>query len=243
MIKSEYKLKGITIQNEFLLQWMLRGVRSFNRGTRRKCPPILTQHLPHILSQVSNISNPYDARLYRAMILLSFHCLLQVGEITQSDHNIQESSVEILSRHLSGASYLQETKNVVIIHFRSTKMDPFGEKSQITWCTTESNPQICPVRALFDFLASRPEGGEFPFCTPSGAPIRRHAFVTIFNAACALAVGNEAHIKTHSICMGGAVYMLLSGWTLDQIMARGRWVMPKIAKKYFQSIHAVFQAM
>ncbi len=73
-IRSQYRLKGIEIENEFLLMRILRGVKSFKRGPRRVRLPLLVQQLPDILRQVSFVTTPYQASLYQAMILLAFHC-------------------------------------------------------------------------------------------------------------------------------------------------------------------------
>ncbi len=239
-IRSEYKILGVTVKNEFLLR-LLKGVRSLNRGVRRKRLPILNQHLPNLVSQIKNISSPYDGLLYSAMTLLAFHCLLRVGEITDSEHNLRESGMEILARHLSRSVNLTEAKTIILLKFGSTKTDPYGEKEQFTWCATELQPNICPVRALYSYLSVRPSNAEFLFCPPQGLPIERKAFIRVLNMACALAIDNSAQYKSHSLRMGGAVYMLLSGWSMEQIMARGRWVTPEIAKKYCLSIQHVFQ--
>ena len=177
------------------------------------------------------------------MTLLAFHCLLRIGEITSSEHNLSWSSLEILARNLTKAGNLTNAKSVLILRFGSMKMDSHGEKEQLTWCATEINKPICPVQHMYQYLAIRPNCNGPLFCTPEGNPVPHQAYVLAFSTACALAIGNSSHYKTHSLHMGCAVYMLLSGWTLEQIMATGHWVMPDIAKRYCQSIQCTFQTM
>ncbi len=57
-IRSEYKLIGQDVQNEFLIRRMIRGVKTFNRGERRVRLPILVQHLEPMLHSLSLFLGP-----------------------------------------------------------------------------------------------------------------------------------------------------------------------------------------
>ncbi len=225
-ICSEYKLLGIKVQNEFLLQRILHGVCTLNKGPRWVCFPVLIQHLPHVIAQIGYLASPYHRHLYSAMTYMAYHCLLWVGKITDSPHNIRERDVEFLTRHIHRVSNLQMATNVVLVRFALTRTDPHGEKQQVTWCAMERDPQICSIKVLLDYLAVKPPMTEFFFVNPDKRPVSREAFITVLNKAMALATGDTCHYKSHSLRMGGAVYLLLSGWSLDQIMVRRRWVTP-----------------
>lgn len=98
-VRSEFKLLGIMVKNEFLLQRILKGVQNLNHGLRQPRYPVLVQQLPAILAQIGHVTTCYQHKLFSAMALLAFHCLFRVGEITASPlpHNIQENCVEFLT--------------------------------------------------------------------------------------------------------------------------------------------------
>ena len=63
----------------------------------------------------------------------------------------------------------------------------------------------------------------------------RTYFVNALNEALD-ALGGGFTYALHSLCMGGAAHLYLMGWSVNQIMEKGRWVNPDVAKRYCESI-------
>lgn len=170
-IKSHYRLKGEMVDNQFLLKQMLQGVRKFNRGEHLKCMPVLVQYLPWVLEQWEWGRTPYEKSLFQALVLVMFHALLQVGEVTESPHNLKHSSLNVLARHFDPNTNLLEHQVVITLDFRTTKTDQCREQSQWTWFAKEESENICPVRAMLRYLALRPQGSIWLFCDELGRPL------------------------------------------------------------------------
>ncbi len=201
-IRSEYKIQ---VQNEFLLMRLLYSVRCLNQGQRCQRNQILIQHLTPLLAQIGYFTDTYTTILYRAMILLSFHCLLRISEVTKSPHNLRATHLEVLVRNISMVPNLALAKTLLLVTFGLTKTDQTGEEHQFTWCAKELEPQVCPIMAMMKYLAICPKDLEFLFCDSVGMPVKWEHFISVFNKASALAIHNMASYSTHSLCMGGGV--------------------------------------
>ncbi len=237
-IKSHYKLQGVEIQNELLLSRMIRGVRNFNKGER--CPrlPLLIQQLSLIIDAIQARFPRYYQILYKSMVLTMFHGLLRVREVTDTKHNLLAKNVSILTRHLDESRSLTQHQNLVTLHFDTTKSDQYGTKNQWTWFGPEKNSP-CPVRAILEYIRIRPQATWF-FVKPNGLPIPRPEFLQTLNEVFAQVLHGHILYHSHSLRMGGAVYLMLNGWSKEQIMAKGRWVSSETADKYCNSIHKLF---
>ncbi len=148
-----------------------------------------------------------------------FHCLLCVGEVTKSLHNVWQEGFTLLARHYCGTP-LEAHTLVAFFTFSSTKTDQLGVKNQWTWAGAEEWDSICPIKRLLSFLEVRGEL-EWFFCSQDGSPVHRSHFVNWLSEALQHVLGPGKTYKSHSLRMGGAAYLLLSGWAPEQIMAQG----------------------
>ncbi len=161
------------------------------------------------------------------MVLTTFFGLLWIGEITQSQHNIKNVDINFYMCHKQG-----NAKTLVILYFASSKTDQTGVRKQWTWVTGESNRTLCPIQALMYYLARRPHNVDYFFVGAHGHPITRKQFIKMLNLGTELAIGKNKHYSSHSLWIGGAVHLYLSGWSLKQIKNKGRWHSDSTAEWY-----------
>ena len=171
---------------------------------------------------------------------MAFHALLRVSEMTDGTHNLKSTAIEFVAHHWTPAKALQELKHIVLVNFGTTKTDQTGQKRQLTWFTSQPTP-LCPAKLLLDFLQIRPRDAHWLFCDRAGLPIKKEMFVKYFNLSCRYALSQSSSYATHSLWMGGAVFLLLNGWTQHQIMQKGRWATPACAQAYCDSLHLIFR--
>ena len=82
---------------------------------------------------------------------------------------------------------------------------------------------VCPVDNLYRYLAIRPPGPGPLFCFPDGRPINRHDLACMLNKVTGFLHLPTEVIKLHSLQIGGAMYLYISGVSTDKNKCRGRW--------------------
>ena len=169
-----------------------------------------------------------------------FHALLRVGEVTKSPHNLKADSLTLLARCWDPNIPLHQHQLIITLTVQTMKTDQLGNKGQWTWVAKERNPLLCPVAALLDYLSIRPQGAESLFVTQDSCLVQREHLIHILNYGISAALGLDSSYSSHSLRMGGAVYLLMSRWSNNQIMARGRWVTPEVAMSYANSFKKLF---
>ncbi len=209
-ICSQYKLKGVIVKNDYLLNRMLTGVKVLNKGERQQRLPVPIQLLPSMVKVINGICDVYQVHLYSAMVLVSFHSLLRLCEVMESKHKLQTHMAEMLTQHFTFGDDLQEKKSVVIFRFTSSKTDRISVKKEWTWIASEKNKLICPMSYYLEYLKHKTKAPVL-FCLESGKPVPRQTFVKILDRVFQATMSNHAKYKSHSLCMGGAVYLRLSG--------------------------------
>lgn len=149
--------------------------------------------------------------------LLSFHCLLRVGELTQ----LRKSDVAIRGDERIGIEGFGGA-----LRLRRAKTG----KNQ--WVTITDPDVLHLVTALLDGLAD--EDRVFSF-SPS-------SFRRLLRRTC-----NDLGIDTpyvpHSLRHGGATQLHMRGIPIEEIMLRGRWASSKSARRYIQAGQALLLAI
>ena len=151
-------------------------------------------------------------------VVVAFDCFLRVGELCAlTREDVADSGDARLGSEHSG----------VLLRLRTTKT---GTNQ---WVRVLDADVILAVRAL---VAATPVGGRlFPF---SPATFRRQ-----FHTSCAV-LGLSPRYVPHSLRHGGATrYRHVLGWSVEDVMERGRWASSKSARRYIQSGPALLMAM
>jgi integrase len=185
------------------------------RGWNKRCPgrsyPPLTWHLA-VAVGVQMARTHTNTHSYRkgVGVLVAFDCFLRVGELC----NLRRDDVTD-----AGDSRIGSEHKSIMLHLRKTKTNTNQEMRMVT-------PSV--ITLLRGLVANTKPGDRlFPF-TPD--TFRRN-----FKAACAQ-LGLSPDYVPHSLRHGGATrYRHVLGWSMEDIMQRGRWASTKSARRYVQS--------
>ena len=154
------------------------------KGIHRTTPEYRQKHrLPitlHILRAIHGVwSTPpisYNHVMLWAACCTGFFGFLRAGEFTCPAANIANPTDP--QRHFIDS---RENPQVITIHLRRTKTDPFGMRCNVYLERTRITP--CPVAAMLHYLAARPSAPGPLFTFEDGAPLTRAALVTHLRTA------------------------------------------------------------
>ena len=147
--------------------------------------------------------------------------MLRAGEFTcaaaeTTDSPLSPSDVSVDSR---------DSPQLVVVHLRRTKTDPFGVGCHIYLGRTHTTP--CPVTAMLHYLSVRPPpppptSGPL-FLLENGAPLTRAALVIHLRTALAQAGVDASRYAGHSFRIGAATAAAQVGYSDSFIQSLGRW--------------------
>jgi integrase len=148
--------------------------------------------------------------------LLSFDCLLRVGEMTRLTYHdiVQPNDARMGSAHTG-----------MIVRLARAK-------TGLNQSVALENPNVQTV--LHSYLLAYPfmkQDRIFPFTSES---FRR----LIHRVSSALGLGDIAYVP-HSFRHGGATYLYQRGSRIEDIMFRGRWLSLESARRYIQTARAL----
>lgn len=152
-----------------------------------------------------NISN-FEIAMYKAMFLLAFSFALRVGEITNSQHNLQLNQIQISKDQLS-------------LEFRTFKhSNNKPEKHNIS----RSNNKYCIIQYMQEYAKLR-DNLEGPFFKLLNKPVSKTAFANILKKLCDICQVSNAKYTSHSFRIGAANHWLQLKYSDNHIMRMGRW--------------------
>lgn len=192
---------------------VLRGVRiQFSLPVTRKDP--LTIHDLILVSDSSSLD--FDDTLFTALLLVGFHGLHRLGEITSPDSDRSRSHRKIILRASLSFSNCGGFAKYTLPH---SKTDPFFQGSSVILAAC-AIPGACPITALSRYVLRRDvwfdQSGPL-FMTLGGVPPTRSWFLARFRRYF------EVNKSGHSMRSGGATAFAQAGLPLDHIQDIGRW--------------------
>ena len=157
------------------------------RGKRLPITPSLLQRLHAIWSKDPLI---FDKAMLWAACCLDFFGFMQAGEFTctSCENVLSVSDVTIDSR---------ESPQVLIVHLRHKKTDPFGIGTHLYLGRT-GDQTLCPVTAVLNYLAIHPPVPGPLFCFQNGTPLSRVHLVHHLQDALFQAGVDTIHYAGHS---------------------------------------------
>jgi hypothetical protein len=201
---------------------LLRAAKRFQKEhgliTRRpQRLPISVDILNRIRSNVDLTALP-DLRFFTALCVGTFG-IMRAGELTISEHG------EPFNKHLHvtrGGCHI--SNNYAVINLPSSKTDRDGKGAKITLAHMPEHP-LCPHCLLDQWLyttAARSSPDDHLFAI-KGKPYAKSQFATILRQQIVKIGLNPQHYTPHSMRIGGATLLAISGCSADQIMQLGRW--------------------
>jgi hypothetical protein len=150
-------------------------------------------------------------------VLLAFHCLLRIGELT----SLRRSDVALSNDPRLGINF-----NNMALRLRQTKTG----SNQWVEITNKD------VQVLVKVLLQRTVNDELLISMSS------MQFRSLFRETCD-SLGLSSKYVPHSLRHGGATLHHLDGHSIDDVLLRGRWSSTKSARRYIQSGRAMLLSM
>ena len=198
-------------------QYVLKGImRSQTSGARRRLPitPFIMRKLQGVWDGSS--ANPYVGRLLWAACCLGFFGFMRSGEFTcqsaDGEPPIPVSAVSVDSH---------SAPTMVRVFLQKAKTDPFG--NGVCIFLGRSGSSLCPVSAILNYLAVRPQGAGPLLIWEDGTPLLREQFVHHVKRALNTAGIDESCYSGHSFRIGAATAAAMAGVPAETIKMLGRW--------------------
>ena len=149
----------------------------------------------------------YNVKLFRAMLILSFHGFLRPGEMTNSVNSISffNTTLSPSAVTLNLLSYKHSKGKPAVLRIRPTA------------------DEFCPLKSLAQYLLLRGSHKGNLFCDILGKPIPYSWYNSRFRAVTQAASLNPA-LRPHSARIGAATWAAMQGVPEDRIKRMGRWV-------------------
>lgn len=193
--------------NHFIVKKIMAGAQKMHKKVDTRIP-ITSEILQKLMDAVSHFSySIYETLLYRSMFSLMFHAFLRIGEVTESENNLQINNISILD------------------HSISIKFEKFKHHSgpPVILSIPQDKSQYCPVKILCAYLHIRGMAPGPLFCNASISPIKSSQFTAML-AKCIDWNGlQKLNIKPHSFRIGAATKAAMMGYSDVQIQTMGRW--------------------
>ena len=126
--------------------------------------------------------------------------------------------------HLSLADlaiYSHEKPSLIRLLIKQSKTDPFRQGVEVF--LGASNGDLCPVKALLEYVSIRPAVQGALFLFESGAPLTHSALVDKLHQALRQAGLNDSDFNGHSFRIGAATTAAQRGLEDSLIQTLGRW--------------------
>lgn len=202
------------------LSYILKGIhRSRTDRTRGKRLPITPELLRRMHAIWSQGPPTFDKTMLWAACCLGFFGFMRAGEFTcLSSQRNQEAVLSVSDVSIDS----RENPQVIIVHLRHSKTDPFGVGAHLYLGRT-GDDTLCPVSAVLGYLAIRPSDPGPLFCFQNGSPLSRPRLVQHLREALSQAGVNTTNYAGHSFRIGAATTAAQAGLSDSFIKILGRW--------------------
>lgn len=207
------------VTQSFVIKKSLQGLRKMGdkRDTRL---PITYSILQQLIASLQHTSSSFFLQiLLKAMYLTAFHAFLRVGEITQTtsgaQNNLQFQSIEFQLKS-------SVAPDAVEIHMKNFKHNT-GKSCHILLINKQTNKDMCPVTALWEYCKLRGPGEGPLFCFMDKTPISRQFFTSQLQLSLKWCNKDIRNYKGHSFRIGSASHASSIGVSDEHIQLMGRW--------------------
>ena len=193
--------------SNFAIRKMMVGTNKLHKLVDTRVP-ITVDILHSLIDSIEHVTdNVYETRLFKSMYILMFYAFLRIGEVTNSQNNLQFQDVSVSS---SG----------IVIRFTKFK---HHVGSPILVNILPTGDKYCPVQLVLAYLQFRGSiQGPF-FCTPNLHPVLPTQFSSILSKTVSFNRLDHHNFKPHSFRIGAATVAAMLGYSDAQIQAMGRW--------------------
>lgn len=198
--------------NSYFVKQVIKGATRQQSPSYKKLKPLSKLILQKVLTVINTIYvTKYQQCLYKALISLSYCACLRAGEAvisTSGAHTLHIDNVKL------------DSHNSIIFQLKSYK---HCISSNTKFIIHSDNTDICPVKHLSNYLALRSECSGPLFIFRDGTPVTRSHYSEFIKNAVNFIGLNPAKYNTHSVRIGRATDLALSGISPEVIKQTGRW--------------------
>lgn len=229
-IRFEYLKRGINcplIRNDFAnsrITTQLNAVKRSQETCTRPRHPITASVLSQMCLLLKNgYISPFVDILLKAVFVTSFFGFLRCGEIAISQPEFDPSKHICLNDVTFCETHVQ-------LLLRSSKTDPYKKGIVIPLFKSESNTDLCPYRALTQYVELRKinfqnnllSNSPF-FLTENGKALSRSYFMMHIKHILARLGYDNSHYSGHSLRVGAATSASAARLEDHLIQTLGRW--------------------
>ena len=188
------------------LTYVMKGIRKLTPKHQSKQRLPIT--MPILLALHKVWSNPpvsYDHVMLWGAYCVGFFGFLRAGEFTCATSDITDPP--LCSGDVSVDS--RADPQLVTLHLRQSKTDPFGVGCFIYLGRTNTNP--CPVAAVLNYLSVRPSTLGPLFVFDNGSPLTRAGLVDHLRESLRQAGIDSSQYSGHSFRIGAATAAAAAG--------------------------------
>ena len=205
------------------LERIMKGIKvsqgKEGRATRRKLP-ITPKILRPMRAQWNATGFKYEETMLWAAATVCFFGFMRAGELTTPDKGSFDPSQHLTMSDLATDDL--EHPTLVQVTLKSSKTDPFRQGVTIT--LGETGNELCPVRALFDYLRVRGNPPGPLFLLGDGSPMTRSYFTQKIRATLRdIGFTDYAQYSGHSFRVGAATTAAALNVEDSIIQTLGRW--------------------
>lgn len=203
----------------FLIGKLLTGAKKTKPSNDLRQP--ITLNLLHMLVGAipAVIASLRTVNMYRAVLLIMFHALLRVGEVTVRAKSA--SMINVIKFKDCNFQCKKGKPTLMVITIRNCKHHN-NTNFQIT--IPAADHLCCPVQAVWKYGISTLHRESTLFHNEDGSPLTRHQFDKTLRALFQATGLNTAQYKTHSFRIGAATEALTSMQMSDaEVQHLGRW--------------------
>ena len=163
--------------------------------------PITASLMHHIKLVLSQESSTYHNNLIWAAYCIGFFGFLRCGEFLVPDRSVFDPNTHLLLRDVSFGSSGKVWSFVLTI--KASKIDQFRKGAHFVLGATSSD--LCPVAALFNYLAHRGRTPGPLFQLEDGKPLKHRTFATSVQQALTSSGLDGRQINGDSFQIGAAI--------------------------------------
>lgn len=189
------------------------------RTTRRKRP--ITAAILRQMGSTKAVTPPQGANweMFWAASCLAFFGFLRAGELTVPSAQRYDASYHLNLADISANHKSQPS--VMHVKIKASKTDPFRRGMTVVLGATGKD--LCPVRALIDYLKVRGKRPGSLFVQSDGTPLTKAVFVRWVQQTLRKVGLDEREYAGHSFRVGAATTAAAVGIQDSLIKAMGRW--------------------
>lgn len=181
---------------------------------RDKYLPVTIEMLRSLLGVLeSACTTHYECLLFRALFTVTFFGALRIREIVAKHRNVLQPELLYLSD-----LQLMERKVLLFLPY-----SPVDHERHVISLAQSGEPWVCPVLALWIYLAARPRQEGPLFVHSDSRPVTRREFQAVLRRAlCLLGLSPEQY-GVHSFWLGTALAAARCGYPREDVTRLARW--------------------